>query len=139
MKATNKALLLAIAATLSQCTPAPAGVVAYNQAIMAIIGEAEGETMQGKIAVAEVIRNRSSLKGIYGVSAPRVVKKQYSAKTLADATKAWEMSKTSNLTGGAMGWGNSADIRKFKTQKWFKKCSVTKQIGNHFFWKQVVK
>lgn len=106
-----------------------------SKAIAAIIGEAEGESLQGKIAVAEVIRNRGSLKGIYGVSAPRVVKKLYSAQTLADATRAWELSKTSNLTGGAMGWGNASDIRKFKTQKWFKKCRVVKQIGNHYFWK----
>ena len=135
----NRTAIILLAATVSQCTPAPAGVVAYNQAIMAIIGEAEGESLQGKIAVAEVIRHRGSLKGIYGVSAPRVVKKLYSAQTLSDATKAWEMSKTSNLTGGAMGWGNASDIRKFKTQKWFKKCAVTKQIGNHYFWKQVAK
>jgi hypothetical protein len=132
---------LIIFAALSSCTPAPANTAYINdqRAIMAIIGEAEGESLQGKIAVAEVIRKRGSLKGIYGVSAQRVVKKQYSAKTLADATEAWNVSKTSNLTNGAMGWGNASDVRKFKTQRWFKKCAVTKQIGGHYFWKQVTK
>lgn len=119
---------------LPRCCPA---MITDHQAVMAIIGEAEGEPLQGKIAVAEVIRNRDSLKGIYGVSAPRVIKHQYSAQTFADATTAWEISKTSNLTGGAMGWGNAADIRKFKTQRWFKKCRVVKQIGNHYFWKEL--
>jgi spore germination cell wall hydrolase CwlJ-like protein len=130
-----KKLLLIILLTVSGYVSASS--IPDSKAIAAIIGEAEGESLQGKIAVAEVIRNRGSLKGIYGVSAPRVLKKLYSAQTLADATRAWELSKTSNLTGGAMGWGNAADIRKFKTQRWFKKCRVVKQIGNHYFWKEI--
>ena len=132
---------LIVFAALSSCTPAPAAVVRYtdSKAIAAIIGEAENQSLDGMIAVGEVIRNRGSLKGIYGVSAPRVVKKLYSADTLMKATKAWQMSKTSNLTDGADGWGNASDIRIFKTQKWFKKCHVTKKIGDHYFWKPVEK
>jgi spore germination cell wall hydrolase CwlJ-like protein len=126
--------MLTVFATLPRCAPA---AVPDHLAVQAIIGEAENQSLEGMVAVGEVIRNRGSLKGIYGVSAPRVVKKQYSATTLAKATKAWQMSKTSNLTGGADGWGNAADIKKFKTQKWFKKCRVTKQIGDHYFWKRV--
>lgn len=139
MKRLFKPLL--VFAALSSCAPAPAAVVRYtdSQAIAAIIGEAENQPLEGMVAVGEVIRKRGSLKGIYGVSAPRVVKKLYSAKTLADATRAWQMSKTSNLTDGADGWGNASDIRIFKTQKWFKKCRVTKKIGDHYFWKQVEK
>lgn len=135
----NKTLLILAAVTVSRCAPCPAAVqhITDRQAVMAIIGEAEGETLEGKVAVAEVIRHRGSLKGVYGYKAPRVVKHQYSTQTLADATRAWELSKTSNLTGGAMGWGNAADIRKFKTQRWFKKCRVVKQIGNHYFWKEL--
>lgn len=130
-----KKLILIILLTVSGYVSAAS--IPDSKAIAAIIGEAEGESLQGKIAVAEVIRNRGSLKGVNGVTAPRVVQKLYSAQTLADATRAWELSKTSNLTGGAMGWGNAADIRKFKTQRWFKKCRVVKQIGNHYFWKEI--
>jgi hypothetical protein len=106
-------------------------------AVLAIVGEAEGESMQGKIAVAEVIRRRGSLKGVYGHKSNRVVNKHYSASCYADSVKAWELSKTSNLTDEADGWGNESDIRKFKTQAWFKNCRVIKQIGNHYFWKDI--
>jgi spore germination cell wall hydrolase CwlJ-like protein len=142
MSTKYKLFLILFTLTCSRCVPLPASTVRLTdqQAILAIIGEAEGESLQGKIAVAEVIRNRGySLKGIYGIKAPRVVKKLYSQKTYNEAKLAWETSKTSNLTNGAMGWGNADDVKIFKTQKWFKSCRVTKQIGNHYFWAPIKK
>ena len=133
----TKRLLIVLALSVSSCSTCPA--LTDREAILTIIGEAESEPMQGKIAVGEVIRRRGNLKGCYGLTAPRVTGKLYSQKTFDDASLAWRMSKTSNLTGKADGWGNASDIRKFKTQKWFKKCRVVKQIGNHYFWKQVIK
>jgi hypothetical protein len=105
-------------------------------AILAIIGEAEGETFRGKVAVAETIRERGSLAGVYGLTAPRVLARKYSQKTYEEARKAWKVSKSTNISKGADGWGNSKDLKKFKKENWFKKnCVVVAKIGNHFFWK----
>jgi hypothetical protein len=66
----------------------PARAMSSEDAIKAIIGEAEGESYQGKIAVAETIRHRGSLKGVFGLTAPRVVKKLYSQATYDQAKRA---------------------------------------------------
>lgn len=107
-----------------------------KQAILAIIGEAESEPMQGKIALAETIRHRGTLKGVYGLKAKRVLRQLYTKGTYNEALKAWEASNTSNLTNGATGWGNYNDIQIFKRQGWFKNCIITKHIGNHYFYKR---
>lgn len=103
--------------------------------INAIIGEAESEPLEGQIAIGNAIRNRNSLKGVYGLHSNRVKEKKYSSKTYQIACKAWEASKRYDITLGATGWGNYADIVHFKTTKWFKKCVITCKICHHYFYK----
>jgi len=103
------------------------------QAVKAIIGEAEGEPFVGKVAVAEAIRNRGHLKGVYGVKSPRV--KKASLKVWKDAEKAWQESKKSNLVNGADHW-ESVD---FPVPSWSKSMTKTATIGKHVFYRTVKK
>lgn len=117
-------------------TPAKAADIAK---IHAIIGEAEGEGYPGMLAVACAIRNRGSLKGVYGLRAKRVVLHLYSQKTYALAEKAWKESRSLDITNGATGWGNSEDVDKFCSTPWWKKCEITLQVGNHYFYREIKK
>lgn len=132
------ALLKGIAvcmAFLLICAPAQAGqkvAISEHSAVLAIIGEAEGEPYKGKVAVAEVIRTRGSLKGVYGIKAPRVVQKKYSQKTYNECLKAWRESATSNITKGSTHWEGT----KFKTPYWAKNMIVMVTIGNQRFYKE---
>ena len=109
-----------------------------QEAILAIIGEAEGESMTGKIAVAEVIRKRNSLKGVYGARAPRVINHRYSQSAFQEAQKAWELSENTSYSQGADGWGSSQDVQIFKHSSWFKNCYIITKIGAHYFWKKKI-
>lgn len=115
-------------------------ITPYNRenAIKAIIGEAESEGLEGMLAVGCAIRARHSLEGVYGVHAPRVVKRKYSQETYKNAIKAWDISKSPDkceFIGSGSGWGNKSDIAIFKRTKWFKNCSITAQVGRHYFYK----
>jgi hypothetical protein len=112
----------------------PARAYTNEEAIKAIIGEAESEPYIGKVAIGEVIRKRGSLKGIYGINAPRVRQVKYSHKCYLEAQKAWYASITSDYSHKSEGWGNANDLIKFKRSKWFKKCYIVCKIGNHYFW-----
>lgn len=103
-----------------------------RQAIDAIIGEAANQSLMGKQAVAEAIRNRGHLRGVYGLkrksfieSQPKWVRKQ--------AEKAWRMSANSNLVKGADHW-ESTD---FPRPKWAEGARVTAHIGKHIFYSGV--
>lgn len=106
-----------------------------EDAIKIIIGESEGESYIGKIAVAKTLLNRGNTKGCYGLYAPRVVNHKYSKLTYESAKKAWLQAKKEHPSDWkAMGWGNASDVVIFKKQAWFKKCYIVKTIGNHHFW-----
>lgn len=100
-------------------------------AIRAIIGEASGEGYRGMLAVAEGIRNRGHLNGVYGLKARHIRKE--APKVWRAAEKAWKASSRSNLTGGATVWGNKKDVSKFKKTTWFRRYRQTAKIGNHYF------
>lgn len=102
-----------------------------HRVVDAIIGEAEGEGYQGMLAVACAIRNRGTLKGVYGENAPRVRNHRYSSKTFVLAVKAYEESAKRDITGGADHWEGT----KFKTPYWAKGMKVTCVIGNQRFYK----
>ena len=101
--------------------------------VYCVIGEAEGEGAIGMEAVAEAIRNRGHIKGVYGCNSKRVQKKLYSQKTLDIATRAWEQSAGGDdITGGATHWEGTA----FKTPYWAKDMIVTATIGRQRFYKE---
>lgn len=90
----------------------PGCAQAYTEqdAIKAVIGEAEGESMEGKEAVACAIHYRGYLTGIYGLKAPRVIHHKYSRKTYLEAKQAVEMAEDQEfcegMVNGAQYWGS---------------------------------
>ncbi len=107
-----------------------------KSAILAIIGEGEGENFNGKVALAATIYNRGNLRGVFGLNSARVRNHLYSDMTYDDAKRAWAFIKL-NGPGDwvATGWGNAQDIKSFKRTKWFKRCILVAHIGNHFFYR----
>jgi hypothetical protein len=97
------------------------------------VGEAEGEGYAGLLAVSEAIRNRGTLRGVYGCKAPRVINRKYSDKVLRDALRAWKESAHTNTVRGATHWEGTA----FKTPYWAKDMIVTARINNQIFYKEV--
>lgn len=107
-----------------------------KRAVLAIIGEAEGEGYTGMCAVASAIRNRGTLKGVYGEHAPRVKKHLYSKKTYQMAWDAWGVSMMpSNRAsiGGATHWEN---VKAFGKPYWASSMVETATIGSHTFFKE---
>lgn len=103
------------------------------RAINAIIGEAESEGYIGMMAVASAIRNRGTLKGVYGEKAPRVKKHLYSAKTYDMAQTAWWSSAIGqDMTNGATHWENT---KAFGVPYWAKSMVKTVTIGHHVFYR----
>lgn len=112
-------------------SPAAQAEVNPNQAILAIVGEAEDQGLIGMTAVGEAIRNRGHLKGVYGLKSPRL--KKAPKWVFSMARKAWEKSSESNLVKGAQFW-ESTD---FKTPYWAKGMTEVAHIGKHKFYREV--
>ena len=129
-------LLLALLLVSGCDTPAMAQIDP-NKAILAVIGEAENQGYEGMLAVAGAIRNRGSLRGVYGLRAPRVVHHRYTRHTLQTATLAWIESAHRDITKGATGWGNKADLDKFCSEWWWSRCIITIHIKDHWFYKEL--
>lgn len=106
--------------------------VPETQAVLAIIGEAENQGYEGMLAVACAIRNRGTLKGVYGLKAPRVVQKKYSPKTYAKALTAWRKSVDCDVTKGADHWEN---VKAFGKPKWAKTMKLTYVCKDHEFYR----
>lgn len=111
---------------------------AYTQdeAVRAVIGEAEGEPQEGKEAVACAIHNRGTLKGVYGLHALRVINKEYSRKTWENAVVAVEMAEDQeyceSLIHGAQYWEGTA----FPVPYWARGMKVTAIIGHQRFFRK---
>ena len=130
-------LALGMVFLFSGCVQASEHKIDDHKAILAIIGEAENQGFDGMIAIAHAIRNRGSLKGVFGLHAPRVKHHLYSRDILKEATLAWEGSATDiDITQGATGWGNSDDVKHFEMCRWWKHCVVTTIIKDHVFYKE---
>lgn len=106
-----------------------------KSAVCAIIGEAENQGYQGMLAVAGAIRNRGTLKGVYGVNSPRIKKHLYSKKIFLLAEKAWAVSASLDITNGADHWEN---ISAFGCPQWVKKCVETFRYKDHIFYKEIL-
>jgi hypothetical protein len=132
-------LLLAVGMTMSwipscsaEATTTGSNFNSFN-CIKALVGEVEGESYLTKLATAECLRNRGTLKGVYGINSKRIAKA--SKKVWEDCEMAWNQSSRANLVKGATVWGNSSDVKIFKKSKWFKSYVQTAKVGNHFFFK----
>ena len=106
-----------------------------EQAVKAIIGEAENQGYEGMLAVAGAIHNRGTLKGVCGLHARRVRLHLYSVKTYNMACMAWKQALNGvDITNGATGWGNAKDVEIFKHSEWFHFVYFTAHIGEHYFY-----
>lgn len=83
-----------------------------SQAVSAIIGEGGGESLKTQTMIADVIRNRGSLRGVYGASNPVVAKA--SPKVRARALEAWRASAVQDLTHGLKYFGCAGDATYFR-------------------------
>lgn len=85
--------------------PAKADEVSWitdDDAVYCIMGEARGEGYDGMIACAEALRNRGSVKGVYGCQA-KFKEPQW---VWERARKAWRESAHTNTVLGAQYWGS---------------------------------
>lgn len=128
--------IFALVFLLGFASCAHAEPITEENAIKAIIGEAENQGWIGMRAVACAIRNRGSLKGVYGLHAPRVEKGLYSRETYLMARRQWRAIPY-DITHGATGWGNASDIAEFKKHSWWKNCVITFRYRDHVFYREV--
>src|SRR3990167_2373542 len=87
-RAEMKSLAAALVIGLLWLSSAEAAVP-EAEAVHAIMGEARGESYAGKLALAEAIRNRGHLGGVYGVNVPMAKLVREKPKTWDDARRAW--------------------------------------------------
>lgn len=76
----------------------------------AIVGEAAGAPYLVKLGVAAAIRNRHSLRGVYGFNAAHNASEP--ARVWSEAAQAWRQSATVDVTHGANHFGNAEDVAK---------------------------
>ena len=111
-----------------------------DQAIRAIIGE-DSSSYEGMYAVACAIRNRGTLKGVYGLKAIRWSEgslkrfkgtrevETISAETFHQASKAWFSSESGiDVTKGATHWEMKSSF-----PWWAKSMTVTLILNNVFY------
>ena len=99
-----------------------------NLAVRAIIGEASNQGYQGMLVVACGIRNRGTLKGVYGVKAKHVDKQPKWVWELAK--KAWKERKNNRIHRGTH-WEN---IKAFGTPYWVSSMIRVYEYKDHIFY-----
>ncbi len=100
-----------------------------NKAVRAIIGESANQGYQGMLAVAVGIRNRGSLRGVYGVNSPIVDKQPQWIWQMAE--RAWTESQWNLLHSGTH-W-ESTD---FPVPGWANDMVVVYKHKKHIFYKE---
>lgn len=123
------AIIISLILTIC-CQDVSAAEISNNLAVKAIIGEASGEGYRGMLAVACGIRNRRTLKGVYGLDAKHIDNEPEWVWALA--RKAWEESEKVDIVNGADHW-ESAD---FKIPPWAKKMRIVAKVGKHIFYRK---
>ena len=103
------------------------GAVSQSECVQSVMGEARGESYEGKVALAEALYRRGTLKGVYGYK----VKVKEAKWVWNQAKDACVEGKTSNLVPGATHWEGTA----FKTPYWVSSMDEVKVIGNQRFYK----
>lgn len=104
--------------------------IPMNKAVNAIIGEAEGESAGGKLAIACALRNRGTLKGVYGEYSPRVMWNQYPPYIHQQAAEAWLISADPSMCADMLGsneWRGENDAPS--------DCTPTVNIGKQRFYR----
>jgi hypothetical protein len=112
-------------------SPAESALISSNLAVRAIVGEAANQGERGMLAVACAIRNRGTLRGVYGLNASFVDREP--PEIWERARRAWAQSATVDITGGATHWEN---VRAFGAPLWARRMAATVTIRDHQFFRQ---
>lgn len=127
---TMKTMLL-VASLLVFLTASSQAQIRDDLAIRAIIGEASNQGYEGMRAVASALRNRGTLKGVYGLNAKHINREP--KKTWELARRAWAESAKVDVVGGSTHWDN---IRQFGRPYWLKDMRFVIQVRDHHFYRQ---
>ena len=136
---------------LNSCEQTPAWsqekhktVIKYEDAVRAILGEAEGEPYAGKVALAYALKNRGKLRGVFGHKAIHTQygafwrgKRKITSATIKEAKNALEWANSHpalDTTFGATHWEN---VKAFGEPYCAKSMKHTVTIANHKFYKEV--
>jgi len=120
-------LIFAIALMLVFCFTAGAETIPTKNAVRAIIGEASNQGYHGMLAIACGIRNRGTLKGVYGLRAKHVDSQPKWVWT--QARKAWLESEYNRIHDGYM-WEN---ITAFGKPSWYNDVREVYRYKDHVF------
>lgn len=124
-------LIFAIMVTLFFATSGLAQEIDDVLAVRAIMGEARDQGYTGMLAVACAIRNRGTLDGVYGVRAKGLDKEP--ARVWLLAKKAWQESKSVDITNGATHWHN---LKREGETYWTKKLPKVYEHKDHVFYQE---
>jgi len=127
----SKKRLLALIFLLIFHTSSYSANIDKQRAIRAIIGEASNQGYIGMVAVACAIRNRGTLKGVYGENAKHVSNEPQWVFDLAE--KAWLESMNKDITSGATHWEN---IKAFGTPYWVKDMTKVYEYKDQVFYRE---
>lgn len=140
MKLLPLTLLLASLIIPTNCFAKSPGLP-KESSVRAILGEAEGESYAGKVALAYALKNRGKLAGVYGHKAVSKRFKGYyrgdrrlNEKVVKEAQKAWEWANSYpalDPTHGAKHWEN---IKAYGVPYWARGHKPSVVIGNHAFY-----
>lgn len=111
--------------------------VPQSLAVRAIVGEAAGEGYPAMLAHAHALRNRGTLKGVYGFHARHI--NEEAPWVWHQARRAWTASAwTKDGTHGASYWFSEEDMRLLERTRpyWFMRLRRTVKIGSTTFMRE---
>lgn len=93
-----------------------AAAIPERKAVLALVGEAGGQSYVELKAHAFALRNRGTLRGVYGLRAPHIKRERPS--TFDRARRAWyaALSGKHDPVGGRTEWRSDHDLRKLWRQ-----------------------
>lgn len=121
---------------------AHADICSQEKAVQCILGEARGEYAKygenSLLAVAEAIRNRGTLQGVYGCKADISKELSYlKARGIYKAAElAWVKSQSSKLIDGAQYWGSTIVDKKWIATMKKAGYKLTYTVGNQAYYKK---
>lgn len=127
MRACSFILILCLLAPPARAVEDP------KTAVRIIVCEAADQSYDGKTAVAEVVRKRraSAFSCLKRADLEAFLKRQ-PARTWAEARRAWDRSKNSNLTKNATHY----EATRFKKPSWAASMVVMAYVGDHVFYSE---
>jgi hypothetical protein len=115
-----------------------ASPITQQQAVTAILGEAENQGDKGILMLAWALHNRGYIRGVYGINSKR--KALWSESQKKEALKAWlSAGRGEDPTKGAQYWGTDADVEIWKKESWFKNVKHTVSYKDHNFYREITK